>query len=90
LGAGLTYFSQDIVNHYIGVGSDEVTAIRAEYTANSGFRAQAEIYAQYPLSASWSFQTGMTHSLFSNDVKESPLVNTNQVTQVMLGVLYVF
>ena len=89
-GAGLTYFNQDIVNHYIGVSSDEVTDIRPAYTANAGFRGQAELYAQYPLSASWSFQAGMTHSIFSNDVKKSPLVNTNQVTQVMLGVLYVF
>ncbi|PKI13899.1 MipA/OmpV family protein [Colwellia sp. 12G3] len=89
-GAGLTYFNQDIVNHYIGVGSDEVTDIRPAYTASAGFRGQAELYAQYPLSASWSFQAGMTHSIFSNDVKKSPLVNTNQVTQVMLGVLYVF
>jgi outer membrane protein len=90
LGAGLTYFSQDIVNHYIGVSSDEVTEIRPEYIANGGFRGQAEIYAQYPLSASWSFHTGLTHSYFSNDVKDSPLVDTNQITQVTLGVLYVF
>ncbi|PKG82470.1 MipA/OmpV family protein [Colwellia sp. 75C3] len=90
LGTGLTYFSQDIVNHYIGVGSDEVTDIRPAYTANGGFRGQVELYVQHPLSASWSFQAGMTHSIFSNDVKKSPLVDTNQVTQVMLGVLYVF
>lgn len=90
LGAGLTYFSQDIVDYYIGVSPEEATDIRAEYTADKGFRAQLEVYAQYPLSASWSFNTGITHSAFSNNVKESPLVDTNQVTQVMLGVLYVF
>jgi len=90
LGSGLTYFSQDIVDYYIGVSADEATDIRAEYTAESGFRGQLEIYAQHPLSANWSFNAGVTHSIFSNEVKKSPLVDRNQVTQVMLGVLYVF
>lgn len=90
LGTGLTYFSQDIVDYYIGVGSSEVNENRPEYTAKGGFRGQAEIYAQYPLSASWSFNAGITHSLYSNNVKESPLVDKNHTTQVMLGVLYVF
>ncbi|ALO33743.1 hypothetical protein CMT41_02700 [Colwellia sp. MT41] len=90
LGVGLTYFSQDIIDYYIGVGSNEVSETRPEYTAKGGFRGQAEIYAQYPISASWSFHTGITHSLFSKNVKASPLVDTNNITQVMLGVLYVF
>ncbi len=90
LGTGLTYFSQDIVDYYIGIGSSEVNENRPEYTAKGGFRGQAEIYAQYPLSASWSFNAGITHSLYSNNVKESPLVDKNHTTQVMLGVLYVF
>ena len=90
LGTGLTYFSQDIINYYIGVSPDEVLATRPEFEAKSGFRAQAEIYAQYPVSESWSFHTGITHSYFSSNVKDSPLVDTNQVTQVTLGVMYVF
>jgi len=89
-GGGLTYFSQDIVDYYIGVSPDEVTDIREEYAADGGFRGQLEVYAQHPLSANWSFNAGLTHSIFSNDVKESPIVDRNQVTQVMLGVLYVF
>ena len=90
LGGGLTYFSQDIVNSYIGVDSSEVTDTRAEYTAKAGVRGQAEIYALYPLSASWSFHAGITQSIFSSNVKKSPLVDTNYTTQVMLGGLYVF
>jgi outer membrane protein len=90
LGAGLTYFSQDIINYYIGVDNSEVLATRPEHTAKASFRGQAEVYALYPLSASWSFHTGITQSVFSNNVKESPLVDTNLETQVMLGVLYVF
>ena len=90
LGGGLTYFSQDIVDYYIGVSPEESSDNRAEHTANGGFRGQLEVYAQYPLSASWSFNAGITHSIFSNNVKESPIVDSSQITQVMLGVLYVF
>jgi len=90
LGGGLTYFSQDIVDYYIGVSPEESTDNRAAHTAKGGFRGQLEVYAQYPLSASWSFNTGITHSIFSNNVKESPIVDKSQTIQVMLGVLYVF
>jgi outer membrane scaffolding protein for murein synthesis (MipA/OmpV family) len=90
LGAGLTYFSHDVVNNFIGISPSEATDIRAEYKANGGFRAQLEVYAQYPLSESWSFSTGITQSLFSSEIKESPIVDTNHTTQVALGVQYVF
>jgi hypothetical protein len=90
LGTGLTYFSQDIVDYYIGVSSAESSDARPEHTANGGFRGQLDIYAQHPISTSWTFNTGVTHSFFSNSVKESPLVDTNQATQVMIGVQYVF
>lgn len=90
LGAGLTYFSQNIMDYYIGVSANEVTEIRPEFTAEGGFRTQLEVYAHYPLSTSWSFNTGITQSLFSSNVKKSPIVDTNHTTQVMVGVLYVF
>ncbi len=90
LGAGLTYFSQNLMDYYIGVGANEVTEIRPEFTAESGLRAQLEVYAHYPLSTSWSFNTGITQSIYSDNIKKSPIVDTNHTTQVMIGVLYVF
>jgi len=90
LGAGFTYYSQDIMDYYIGVSFGETNENRPEFTAEEGYRAQAEIYAQHPISTNWSFNTGITHSYFSSNVKDSPIVDENQVTQVMVGVLYVF
>lgn len=89
-GAGLTYYDQDLVDYYIGINPDEVTPNRTLYTADDGFRGQLEIYAQYPLSASWSFNAGITQSFYENKIKHSPLIDKNKLTQVMLGVLYVF
>jgi len=90
LNAGLTYYDQALVDYYIGINADEVTSNRPLYKADSGFRGQLEVYAQYPLSQSWSFNAGITQSIYSKDIKQSPLVDKNTLTQLMIGVLYVF
>ncbi|MBL4764196.1 MAG: MipA/OmpV family protein [Colwellia sp.] len=90
LGAGLTYYEQALVDYYIGIDADEVTINRPLHDADSGFRAQLEVYAQYPLSQSWSFNAGLTQTFYSNNIKQSPLVDKNKLTQLMIGVLYVF
>jgi outer membrane scaffolding protein for murein synthesis (MipA/OmpV family) len=90
LGAGLTYYEQALVDYYIGINADEVSSARPLYKADGGFRGQLEVYAQYPLSQSWSFNAGITQSFYFNDIKKSPLVDKNKLTQVMVGVLYVF
>mgnify|MGYP000070699637 CR=1 FL=1 len=90
LGAGLTYYDKAFVDYYIGIDADEVTSSRPLYEANRGFRGQLEVYAQYPLSESWSFNAGITQSFYTNNIKRSPLVDSNTFTEVMLGVLYVF
>ena len=89
-GAGLTYYEQALMDYYIGVDPNEVTNSRPLYEADSTFRAQVEVYAQYPLSQSWYFNAGITQSFYSSNIKESPLVNKNILTDVMVGVLYVF
>jgi hypothetical protein len=90
LGAGLTYYDKALVDYYIGINPDEVTINRPLYNAKSSFRGQLEIYAQHPLSQSWFFNTGLTQTFYSNNIKQSPLVDRNKSTQLMVGVLYVF
>ena len=90
LGAGLTYYSQAINDYYIGINANEVTNNRPLFEAESNYRAQFEIYAQYPLSNSWFLNTGVTQSFYLNNIKKSPLINRNKITQAVIGVLYVF
>jgi len=90
LGAGLTYYEQTLIDYYTGIDAEEVTSNRPLYNAESSFRAQLEVYAQYPLSQSWSFNAGVTQSFYSNNIKQSPLVDKNKLTELMVGVLYVF
>jgi outer membrane scaffolding protein for murein synthesis (MipA/OmpV family) len=89
-GAGLTYYDQALIDYYIGIDANEVTPDRPLHSADSSFRAQLEIYAQYPLSQSWSFNAGLTQTFYSNSIKQSPLVDKNKLTQLMIGVHYVF
>ena len=90
LNAGLTYYDQEFIDYYIGINPSEVTKDRPSYTASSRLRGQLEIYAQYPLSANWSFNAGITQTFYPNKIKRSTLVGRNKLTQVMLGALYVF
>ncbi len=90
LGTGLTYYEQDIVDYYIGVDKSEVTSHRSLYEADGGFRGQLEVYAQYPLSQSWFLNTSITQSFYNNKITKSPLVDKSRLTQLMVGVLYVF
>jgi len=90
LGAGLTYYDQALIDYYIGINADEVSPSRHLHRAKSAFRGQLELYAQYPLSQSWSFNAGITQSFYSSSIKQSPLVDKNTLTELMVGVLYVF
>lgn len=90
LGAGLTYYDKALVDYYIGINPDEVTIDRPLHNARSSFRGQLEVYAQHPLSQSWFFNAGLTQTFYSNSIKQSPLVDRNKSTQLMVGVLYVF
>lgn len=90
LGVGLTYYDRALMDYYFGVDANEVTPDRALYNAGSSFRGQLEIYAQYPLYKNWSFNVGLTQTFYSNNIKQSPLVDKNKLTQFMVGVLYVF
>jgi outer membrane scaffolding protein for murein synthesis (MipA/OmpV family) len=90
LSAGYTHYSQKVMDYYFGVNSSEVTAARTFHQSDSGNRLQLELFAQHPISEKWSFSGGISHSYYSKSIEESPLVDTKNITQVMLGVIYVF
>tara|TARA_R110000737_G_scaffold201740_1_gene221021 strand:- start:360 stop:1223 length:864 start_codon:yes stop_codon:yes gene_type:complete len=90
LSTGYTHYSEKVMDYYYGINENEVSSARPFYQSDAGNRLQLELFAQYPIADKWSFTGGITHSYYSKSVKESPLVDTQHVTQVMLGVLYVF
>ena len=90
LNASLTYYSDDVMDYYVGIDSGEVSALRAEFTAHHAVRTQFEVFAQRPISESWTLNVGFSQSYYLGDLNDSPIVDTQNATQVMLGVLYVF
>jgi outer membrane scaffolding protein for murein synthesis (MipA/OmpV family) len=90
LSTGYTHYSEKVADYFYGINSDEVTPDRELYESDSGYRVQFELFAQHPISDNWSFAGGLTYSRYSNSIKDSPIVDTQNLTQVMLGVIYVF
>lgn len=90
LSVGYTFYSEKVMDYFYGVNSDEVSVMRPLHQAKSGYRVQFELFAQHPLSENWTFNGGVTQSFYSSSTKDSPLVDRQQLSQVMLGVIYVF
>jgi len=89
-GVGLTYFSQEIVDYYAGVTEPESSAHYAVYQSGDGYKIEAQVFGLYPLSQSWAFTAGMTHSYYSSSFSQSPVGLRENVTLYKLGVRYVF
>lgn len=87
---GLTIYQDSIVNYYIGVTESEANQYRDKYSTGAGFRAQFEIFAQQPINESWTFNLGLSHNIYSENIANSPITTGHNVTQAMIGVLYVF
>jgi hypothetical protein len=90
LGAGFTHYSERVTDYFVGVNKNEVSEKRSFYKPGSSYKAQLEIFARHPISKKWSFSAGITQSYYSTAIKNSPIVGKQLLTEVMLGVLYVF
>ena len=90
LGAGFTHYSEGVTDYFVGVDKDEVSDSRSFYEPGSSYKAQLEVFARHPISKKWSFSAGVTQSFYSSAFKNSPIIGKQHLTEVMLGVLYVF
>jgi len=90
LNTSVTYYSEDVIDYYTGVDASEVSPIREKYKGEHALRAQFEIFAQRPISRSWTFNAGLSHSFYTANIKNSPIVDSQGASQIMVGVLYVF
>ncbi len=90
LNTGLSIYSNDVTNYYVGIDHSEVSEIRPHYQAGSSGKIQFELYAQHPISESWTFNLGFSQSFYSSNIARSPIVDSQGATQLMAGVIYVF
>lgn len=88
---GITYYSADVANYYIGIDTDEVTDKRPYYQTDSGaYEYELDIFAIYPLSKKWTFNLGAKINQFSKNIKRSPIVERSGESLFSLGVMYAF
>lgn len=90
IGGGATYYSNQVMNYYYGVSESEANDVREFYKPSAGFKATFEIYAQYPISKKWSFNAGVNQTYYSDAIGRSPLIDKQNITQFLLGAIYVF
>lgn len=90
LGGGATFYSSRAMDYYLGVSPEEENEYRPEHQSEGAVKLQAEVYAQHPITENWSFSAGITQSYYSKNVVDSPLADKQSITQVLVGVMYVF
>jgi outer membrane scaffolding protein for murein synthesis (MipA/OmpV family) len=89
--ASLGYVSKKMTNHIIGVSNEEATLAIPAFQANrGGYLATLELKAEYPLTENWVFQTEIALDTIDNLAKESPIIENDSYTSVLLGVKYHF
>lgn len=90
LNAGLTYYSDSVIDYYFGIEEYETSALRPEFTGEHALKGQIEAFVQHPISKSWTFNAGISQSLYTANIKKSPIIDQQGATRLMIGVLYVF
>ncbi|WP_434340022.1 MipA/OmpV family protein [Motilimonas cestriensis] len=89
-GLGFDIYSAKMANYYYGVSDDEVSAVRPAYQPGLSFGGYGMFVAEYPLSESWVFYSAALIGVASDNIKQSPLTNSNVRVIGYLGVKYVF
>lgn len=90
LNSSFSYYSQDVMDYYVGVKAHEVSEIRPQYEADHDIKLQLEAFFQHPISESWTFNGGLSYSRYLGNITDSPIIDQADSTHVMMGVLYVF
>ncbi|MDP8212714.1 MAG: MipA/OmpV family protein [Candidatus Zapsychrus exili] len=88
--AGVKWQSQDLVNYYYGVRSNEVAAGRSEYEPDASLNCFASINFNMGISQEWVIATYFNIERLSNEIYDSPIVDDNYVVSSMVGLVRKF
>lgn len=88
---GLTYLSENVVDYYYGISSDEVRLSRAEYQGEAGWTLTGRVYVEHPLGKNKTLFAFVSYSKLSKSITDSPIVSANEATHTAaIGVLWSF
>ena len=77
-------------NYYYGVRANETIAGRAAYAPGSGTQAQLGLFGSYDISERWRLLAGVSATMLSASVKNSPIVQKSVLPAVYIGAAYDF
>ena len=86
--AGLRYFSDNVIDHILGVSADEATATIPEYRAKAGVMPSLQLGVILPISEKWTFYTKAEYARFPDSVSKSPLAQGNEMFLGRMGFNY--
>jgi len=84
------WMSEELVNHYFGVTTDQAQANRPVYSADAGWRYGTGLMAQYELTQHWLVRTGVEAEWYSDEISQSPIVERDNTLLFILGMGYRF
>jgi len=89
--AGFVWQSDDYNDYYYGVKNSEAVPGRPAYSADDDFNYRMGAVAIYQQKTSpWMYAAGMRYTFFSDEIKDSPIVDEDGEFTAFIGVAYTF
>ena len=85
-----SYASAKTSRYWYGITESEATTRFSEYDLDSTMTYTAEIGLTYPISEHVVFRSSARYTQFSNDIQDSPLVDSSGSTYIATSINYVF
>ncbi|WP_421855304.1 MipA/OmpV family protein [Marinomonas sp.] len=80
-------------NHMFGVSQQESTntgGVIPAYDTGSVSRIQYGVRGIYPVSKSTNIMLGISHTKYDDDILKSPIIENDEITSFLAGVLFSF
>ena len=89
-GAGLVWRSGDYNDYYYGVSLSEATDARPAYEPGDSLEWFVRLLLRYHLSANWSLAGAARMEGLSDELRDSPIIDSDYLTTVFIGLNYSF
>ncbi len=91
-GAALLYVSDEVAGYYFDVSSSESGGGSIPvYSAGDSTLANFSLAADYPISEKWVFNTRLNHTIYDDEVTNSPFTtDKNAITHISAAAVYHF
>lgn len=82
---GIVYQSDDLVDYYYGVDTDEATMIRPAFEGDASVNLAVGMLVVRPLPKRWSFVTILGVDVLGSDITDSPIVSKDYSAVIITG-----